>query len=517
MKNKIISAIIIGSMLLTAVSGCSETNTAISISDTLSVAERYLSEMKYEQAIIEFDKILSVEPKNADAYLGKAEAYIGLGDHKSAADVLGEAVEKADNLDYNKIIELADMIIENVNNIAAAYLAKARALMYLGDIAAAAAVLQMGYDFTGNAAIKSMLDELSGSDERLNINTENTLEETVIPDATEERDTSYDLYLYSYTPSDDTECLEIEQDIVDHLMNGDPIDKSRLENVTGLGIAGSELVFVEIDGIRCGKDYNWYKGGSNAFGYAHEISSHETVRYSNDFETSYRWGKSIELSFLNDMPNLKKLGISCCDDFDLNQITCCSDLVQLDLSYCRNLKDISSVSKLTNLRVLNLFWDTGVTDISPISNLKKLEYLKIEAVEYHDVNALEGLNNIRCLELRLPLIDNNGYIPDIAPVYNMKKMKHISITDCAYIDMNALSELTDLEEIYFLRCGIKDISPLKELGNLRILDLEDNKITDISGLYGHPNLRAVNINEDGISEADIDSLENSLPKYHQWD
>ena len=52
MKKKILSAILTATMLLTVVSGCSEANTTRSISDTLSVAERYLSEMKYEQAII---------------------------------------------------------------------------------------------------------------------------------------------------------------------------------------------------------------------------------------------------------------------------------------------------------------------------------------------------------------------------------------------------------------------------------------------------------------------------------
>ena len=43
MKAIIISAILAGTLILTAVSGCSKAHTAISVSDTLS-------EMKYEQA-----------------------------------------------------------------------------------------------------------------------------------------------------------------------------------------------------------------------------------------------------------------------------------------------------------------------------------------------------------------------------------------------------------------------------------------------------------------------------------
>lgn len=46
----------------------------------IEVAERFLSEQNYEQAIVEFEKILEIEPMNVDAYLGLAEAYIGMGD-----------------------------------------------------------------------------------------------------------------------------------------------------------------------------------------------------------------------------------------------------------------------------------------------------------------------------------------------------------------------------------------------------------------------------------------------------
>lgn len=63
----------------------------VSISDALSLGERYLSEQKYEQAIIEFDRVLEIEPLNVDAWLGKAEAYVQLGDIAKAIEVLEKA------------------------------------------------------------------------------------------------------------------------------------------------------------------------------------------------------------------------------------------------------------------------------------------------------------------------------------------------------------------------------------------------------------------------------------------
>ena len=61
---------------------------------TLQLADRYLSEQNYEQAIIEFEKVLEIEPMNVDAYLGIAEAYMALGETDKAVEILEEGIEK---------------------------------------------------------------------------------------------------------------------------------------------------------------------------------------------------------------------------------------------------------------------------------------------------------------------------------------------------------------------------------------------------------------------------------------
>lgn len=54
----------------------------------LDLSNRYLEEQNYEQAIVAFDLAIAIDPKNAEAYLGKAEAYIGLNNLKSALETL---------------------------------------------------------------------------------------------------------------------------------------------------------------------------------------------------------------------------------------------------------------------------------------------------------------------------------------------------------------------------------------------------------------------------------------------
>ena len=61
---------------------------------------RYLSEGNYEEAIIAFTAVIEIDPKNADAYLGRANAYIGSGETE---ENLAAALE-----DYQSVLELDD-------------------------------------------------------------------------------------------------------------------------------------------------------------------------------------------------------------------------------------------------------------------------------------------------------------------------------------------------------------------------------------------------------------------------
>ena len=67
------------------------------IRTTLQLADRYLSEQNYEQAIIEFEKVLEIEPMNVDAYLGLAEAYVALGETDKAVKILEKGIKQTNN------------------------------------------------------------------------------------------------------------------------------------------------------------------------------------------------------------------------------------------------------------------------------------------------------------------------------------------------------------------------------------------------------------------------------------
>lgn len=85
---------VIAVVVIALIAGISIYNTpANRLSRQLDLGNRYLEEQNYEQAIVEFDKAIAIDSMSVEAYLGKADAYIGMGDLKSALDTLQTGYE----------------------------------------------------------------------------------------------------------------------------------------------------------------------------------------------------------------------------------------------------------------------------------------------------------------------------------------------------------------------------------------------------------------------------------------
>lgn len=82
-----------------------------SASELLNLGEKYLLELDYKQAIIQFTELIEIEPKNVRAYLGLTEAYIGNGEQDKAAAALRQGLEQLpDNAELKAM--LAELIPE---------------------------------------------------------------------------------------------------------------------------------------------------------------------------------------------------------------------------------------------------------------------------------------------------------------------------------------------------------------------------------------------------------------------
>ena len=149
--NKRVIAIIVGIViaLLAVVAGVILANNFFEknrIQKMLELGDRYLSEAKYEEAFLTFDKILEIEPNEEKAY------------EKRTQTVLKWGVDLSNKGEYNDAISVYQRMwnIEKdtvYEQIVGAYLSWAEALKQIEDYERSIAVLEEGYELTGDDRI----------------------------------------------------------------------------------------------------------------------------------------------------------------------------------------------------------------------------------------------------------------------------------------------------------------------------------------------------------------------------
>ena len=93
---KFLSIILAITLTMSLFTSCAEPAEALT-SVYLNLGEKYLTDLDYEEAIVYFNKVIEVEPKNARAYLGSAEAYVAMGDIDSAIAILKQGIAAVDD------------------------------------------------------------------------------------------------------------------------------------------------------------------------------------------------------------------------------------------------------------------------------------------------------------------------------------------------------------------------------------------------------------------------------------
>jgi len=80
--------VVLGGVVLFVINVLPNPQEKVSVAELLDLGEKYLLDMNYEQALVQFVNAIEIEPKNARAYIGAAKAYMGMGDTSSAITVL---------------------------------------------------------------------------------------------------------------------------------------------------------------------------------------------------------------------------------------------------------------------------------------------------------------------------------------------------------------------------------------------------------------------------------------------
>lgn len=411
-------------------------NKPVSAQEHIDLGHTYLIELSYEKAVIEFTEAIEIEPLNADAYLGLAEAYVGTGNTEKAIEIL-----------------------------------------------------EKGYDKTGDGRLKDMLRELLPPFEETTVTTtEITTEETTIvstavmatvPDLsglTEDEaiaacETAGLKYSISYEYSENIEKGYVIGQTIP--ANASVAEMISVPFTVSNGNTGFEseiittTVTTPITVVQTSTAAIKTSEAVTTTAEATETTAETTRRVEYITIQGQRYSTSLteldlsemeltneDIKSISDMVNLTALNLS------ENEISNISMLAQLDNLEVLNLEsnyisDIKSLSKLTNLKELYL-GENQISNISVLSKLTNLEILSLSANKISDINALSNLENLRILNVNWLNFDDPDQIIDINALSRLTNLENLSLDDNQISGISALHKLQKLEMLSLKHCEISN-------------------------------------------------------------
>ncbi len=106
-------------------------------------------------------------------------------------------------------------------------------------------------------------------------------------------------------------------------------------------------------------------------------------------------------------------------NWDVEALSCCHDVVFLDLGHNKQLTDISFVAQMPKLEVAILGM-CDWTDATPLASCPELEYLEMFSTCCSDLRPLAGLTKLKHLNIAA-----NVEIEDISPLYTMTQLERL--------------------------------------------------------------------------------------------
>jgi len=409
----------------------------ISAAELLQLGEKYLSELNYEQAVVQFDMVIDIEPKEIRAYLGGADAYLHLDKQQEAADLLKKGIKETDNKNLAHALEGVEKSpIEGYIAISEAYEAE-------GWHERAIEILQRVYSETGDEIIGRKLGIVEASSISFR-----------------------DDYVIQWKDA------EFERLIRDYLgkPEGD-IHYDDVKSIENIEIWGE---YIRKEGEESWRSYSYWRDG---------------FRLSDGTEGT-KTGKIKSLEDLEHFTSLTTLTVTHQENLsisaleDTENIDCLKRLKSISL-IADSITDISPVSGLIALETIELGYN-NIENVSPISML-----IELQSVALHDnekISSAEPLRGLRKL-WSISLSGTNSIDLNVFVGMPIKTMHLVSITNADY------SVLTKLEQLDYLEISCDDdiFQTVKQLKSLTRLRLHADALSSIEGIEALTNLKSLDL------------------------
>ena len=190
---------------------------------------------------------------------------------------------------------------------------------------------------------------------------------------------------------------------------------------------------------------------------------------------------------------------------DYSPIASLENLEKLDLSVT-NLKDLSFVSGLGNLKSLSLVGSLALPDLTALKGLSQLETLNISAGGLGNPAGIEGMAQLRHLELSN---ESTAFqMEDLSILSGMTQLEYLRLDADGISSFQGMEQLANLKEAYFWGSSATylDLAPLAGLTKLQILRLPGRSGGSGIAPYNGDGLAGLS----GLRELTMDSAVQSL-------
>lgn len=208
----------------------------------------------------------------------------------------------------------------------------------------------------------------------------------------------------------------------------------------------------------------------------------------------YECSSVIDLRAISEAVQLEFLIISGCEVKNYDSLEKLTSLRILFL-HMLTIQNISFVVKMMHLKNLSLFGCSEWSDLSPLSGLKNLQILNLQGkrpVPFSSIGPLKGL--VRLQQLKLNLC---GKIRDLFPLSGLRRLRHLYLNNCeAVTRLSALRNLTLLETLSMTCCTqVRTVKGLRNLHRLKTLRLDQmSQLSNLDGYQGLIGVRKLWIN-----------------------
>ncbi|MCD7785513.1 MAG: BspA family leucine-rich repeat surface protein [Oscillospiraceae bacterium] len=449
---KLFSIVLALVLILTTFTSCGKPKTALTATELLDLGEKYLLDLDYEQAIVYFNQVIEVEPRNSRAYMGAAEAYIGLGDTESAINILKTALEVFSD-DESVTIGLLEMLIEIDPTTAEWYLDLAQIYINQENTDKAIEVLQQGLTNASTITeIAALLMQL--------MNGEVVEVETIAETSGSLLDNDM---LHSPTYFDKTTITEI--DFLDSLDSApaDAWDFSLDSDGSVLGwLDGTHLYVAGDGGVIADEDASELFSG---YSYKDEYGDYEGTLREINFNGCFDTSNVVDMrSMFDHGSELITLDVSNFDTSNVTDMSCmfrgCRSITELDVSGF-------DTSNVTDMRAMFELAEYIIMGGGSQSKLQSLD------VSGFDTSKVTNMSDMFCFCVLVEELDVSNF--DTSNVVYMGGMfyecRNISSIDLSNFDTSNVVDMGSM----FSGCYL--------LESIDVSKFDTSKVEDMSGMF----------------------------------